>query len=53
MKRPYLQKGWLYEGDRRFGFILDKKAHEKYPTIDICWWWGWVMIFFASRKEKK
>lgn len=40
----YIQKGWLNKNDRRLGIVLDKKAYERYPTIDICLWWVWYMI---------
>lgn len=48
MKRPYIQKGFLNPQDRKLGLIIDRRDREKYPTIDICWWWGWCMIYFAE-----
>lgn len=50
--KVHFQKGWMYEGDRRFGFIVDRKNNERKPTIDICWWWGWVMIWFSNTGPK-
>ncbi len=46
--KPHIQKGWLNEGDRRFGFIIEKRSGDKYPTIDVCLWWVWWMFFFSS-----
>ena len=43
------QRGHMYKDDRRLGLIFDKKNNEKLPTIDICWWWGWVMIYFTKQ----
>lgn len=50
MPRVWFQKGWLDPGDRRLGLIVDKRAYERFPTIDVCWWWGWVMIHFTRRE---
>lgn len=47
--RPYIQKWWIDKGDRYLGARVVKYGHESFPTIDIYWWWGGVMIYFASR----
>lgn len=52
LKRPYFQSWYMAEGDRYIGFRVVKKGHEEWPTIDIYWWWGGVMIFFAGRYDK-
>ena len=44
MPRFYAQKGWLNDGDYRAGFIIYKRHHEKAITVDLCWWFGWVMV---------
>lgn len=53
MKIPkvWFQRWHMYPEDRRLGFIIDLRNREKYPTIDLCWWWGWVMIHFTDRRD--
>lgn len=39
-----------HTGDRWIGLAVDKKAGEKWPTIDVgLWWWRW-MIYFSEGK---
>ncbi len=48
MKRPYFQSWHMNEGDRFIGARIVKYGHETWPTIDIYWWWGGIMIYFAN-----
>lgn len=50
MPKMWFQEGWLSPGDRRLGIVVERRAGEHFPTIDVCWWWGWAMLHFTRRK---